>query len=81
MKRLLSLSPQYLCPLHLVTDRNIPKPQKEIIIEGYFRLDKSCVINSNEKGSFKSIHQDTLIKSTGFAYSRKKNNGIQFYKT
>lgn len=83
MKRLLSTFTAMIFALALSAQTGIiPKPQKEIIREGYFRLDKSCVIYSNEKGSFNTQYiQEKLIKATGFAFSRiKKQTADNFIK-
>ena len=83
MKRLLSTFAAMIFALALSAQTGIiPKPQKEIIREGYFRLDKSCVIYSNEKGSFNTQYiQEKLIKATGFAFSRiKKQTADNFIK-
>lgn len=58
----------------------IPKPQKEIYKDGFFVIDKNCVIYSNEKNAFNCNYlQDKIQKATGFPFTKVKKHPLNNY--
>lgn len=74
MKRLIITCAAIIIAISLIAQTSIvPMPNKTIIGEGFYRLDESSVIYSNEKSSSNLNYLKTkLVNATGFSFVESK---------